>query len=107
REAMTSIVRDVRIVNPAGKDNDGSIELLEFEGYTGRDFSSRAVPPNLGNLMLRFPVPDVDALARYLAGQGIKLEYQPIATTLAPYGKVKLMAIRAPDGAWLEFFQAL
>ena len=106
REAMVSIVRDVAIVSPLG-DNDGSVELLEFEGYTGRDFSERAVPPNLGNLMLRFPVPDVAALGLYLEENGQTLEYEPLTTTLEPYGAVKLIAIRAPDGAWLEFFEEI
>ena len=104
REAMTTVIRDVRIVNPTGE-NDGSVELLEFEDYTGRDFSDRAVPPNLGNLMLRFPVPSVDKLVNYFAGAGVELEYAPITTRMPPYGNVKTMAVRAPDGAWLEFFE--
>ena len=106
REAMVEIVRDVRIVHPAGK-NDGSVEILEFEDYTGRDFSDRAVPPNLGNLMLRFPVPSVDKLVTHLESAGVNLTYQPVTTSMPPYGNVKVIAIRAPDGAWLEFFEKL
>lgn len=63
----------------------------------GRDFSERAAPPNLGNLMLRYPGPDVDALSEHLEENGITLEYAPVSTTLAPYGKVKLIAIRVSD----------
>ena len=107
REAMVEITREVRIVSPADAGNDGSIELLEFEGYTGRDFSDHARPPNLGNLMLRFPVPDVDALVAYLRARGVTPEYAPVETEVRPYGPVKITAIRAPDGAWLEFFQTL
>lgn len=107
REAMVSITRDVKIVNPAGSDNDGSIELLEFEGYSGRDFSAYSRPPNLGNLALRFPVPDMDALIAHLAKHNVALEYAPVEASLAPYGRVKITAIRAPDGAWLEFFETL
>jgi len=106
-EAMTSIEREVRIVNPGATAIDGSIEILAFDGYSGRDFSERAVPPNLGNLMLRFPVPDVDALADYLERKGVTLEYEPTETILAPYGAVKIIAIRAPEGAWLEFFEEI
>ncbi len=106
KQAMVSVTRDIRIVNPTGE-NEGSIELLQFENYSGRDFSERATPPNLGNLMLRFPVPDIEKLATYLIDEGVALEYEPITTSLAPYGQVKLIAIRAPDGAWLEFFEEL
>ena len=104
REAMTSIKRHVHILSPTGE-NEGSVELLQFEGYSGRDFSDRAKPPNLGNLILRFPVEDAATLADFLKRQGIALEYGPIDTTLAPYGDIKIFAVRAPDGAWLEFFE--
>jgi len=105
-QAMTSVTRDVRILSPTGE-NDGSVELLFFDNYSGRNFSERAVPPNLGNLMLRYPVPDADSLAAYLEGAGVALEFEPVTTLLAPYGTVRLLAIRAPDGAWLEFFEVL
>lgn len=106
-EAMVDITREVRIVSPPGFGNDGSVELLEFEGYSGRDFAEHAKPPNLGNLMLRFPVPDLDPLVVYLKSKGVELEYAPVESELKPYGRVRITAIRAPDGAWLEFFQEL
>lgn len=105
-QSMVEVVRDVRIVAPMAK-NVGSVELLEFENYSGRDFSDRAVPPNLGNLMLRYPVPSVDKLVTYLQGAGVELEFQPTTTQMPPYGNVKSIAIRAPDGAWLEFYEKL
>lgn len=104
REAMTEIVRDVLILAPGGS-NEGSVEVLAFEGYSGRDFSSRAVPPNLGNLMLRYRVPDADALAAYLGGKGVSPVYGVAETRLEPYGTVKILAVQAPEGAWLEFFE--
>lgn len=107
REAMTSVNRDVKIVNPSGENNEGSIELLEFRSYSGRDFSAYAKPPNLGNLMLRYPVPNVDVLIAYFENKRVNLEYAPTECEMAPYGNVKIIAIRAPDGAWLEFFQEL
>jgi catechol 2,3-dioxygenase-like lactoylglutathione lyase family enzyme len=106
REAMTDIARHVVIVHPQGQ-NEGSIELLQYMGYTGRDFSEHAVPPNLGILMLRFPVPDVDALAEHLQNQGVPISTPLVITELKPYGQVKILAVLAPDGAWLEFFQQL
>lgn len=106
REAMTRIVRDVLILNPGGS-NEGSVEVLAFEGYSGRDFSSRSMPPNLGNLMLRYRVPDADSLATYLSAKGVSTRYGVVKTTVAPYGQVKILAIQSPDGAWLEFFEVL
>jgi hypothetical protein len=26
---------------------------------------------------------------------------------VAPYGRVRLLAVRAPDGAWLEFYERI
>ena len=98
------IVRDIVIVSPAG-DNEGSIELLSFEGLAGADFSSRAVPPNLGILMLRFPTGDVDALYRHLQIRDTAIVFAPTTVTLAPYGEVRLLGARGPGGVWLEFFE--
>ncbi len=105
-QAMTTIDRHVVIVHPQGV-NEGSIELLQYHGYSGRDFSEHAVPPNLGIMMLRFPVADVDALAAYLKGRKISLQMPVTITNIKPYGRVKIIAVRAPDGAWLEFFETL
>jgi catechol 2,3-dioxygenase-like lactoylglutathione lyase family enzyme len=91
-------------VHPAGI-NEGSVELLRFEGAEGRDVSSRAVPPNLGILMLRFPVGDIDAFAAHAASEGIEIVMPPLTVELAPYGVRKLLAVRGPGGAWIEFFE--
>lgn len=100
----STIVRHVSILHPDGK-NEGSIELLQFDGATGADFSSRAVPPNLGILMLRFPVEDIDAFAAHVMEHDIEIAVQPTNAKLPPYGTVALMAIRGPGGVWLEFYQ--
>ncbi|MFK7888800.1 MAG: VOC family protein [Gammaproteobacteria bacterium] len=105
-QAMTQVVRDVRIVSPSGE-NDGSVELLLFKDYSGRDFSKRAVPPNLGNLMLRYPVQSIASLAEHLTAAGVELVVSPTSTRIAPYGNVRMLAVQAPDGAWLEFFETL
>lgn len=100
----TEIVRHVSIVHPQGS-NEGSVELLSFDGLDGADFSSRAVPPNLGILMLRFPVTDIMAFEAHVRRENIEVIYAPITLTIEPYGDVKAMAIRGPGGAWLEFFE--
>jgi catechol 2,3-dioxygenase-like lactoylglutathione lyase family enzyme len=90
------------------KDADGgTVEIFNFEGLKGRDFSERAQPPNFGILAYRIHVRDLDAYAAAITARGVVL-HRPIArAVLAPYGAVKLMVVRAPSGAWLEFFQQL
>ncbi len=95
------------IVHPQGE-NLGSVELIGWDGaQSGRDFSGRAQPPNLGSLALRFGVADLAAHLDRLRGQGI-LPVRPVTElTLEPYGRVRLAPIRSPDGVWLEFFEVL
>ncbi len=100
----TDISRHVRIVHPQGR-NDGSIELIQFDGATGRNFSARARPPNQGVLMLRFPVQNIEQLARNLKERGVSIESQPYPLMLPPYGQVDIMPVRGPDGEIIEFFE--
>ena len=88
------------------KDADGgTIEIFNFEGATGRDFSERAHPPNLGIMTYRIHVRDLAAYAAEITARGVALHRPITEVSIAPYGKTKLMVVRAPSGAWLEFFQ--
>ena len=98
------IPRKVAILSPHGP-NLGSVELLSFEGATGADFSATAVPPNRGILMLRFPVADMDALLHRFQDRGIQPVAGPASLELQPYGRLRAVAVRAPEGAWLEFLE--
>lgn len=100
------IRRDIAILSPDGN-NEGSIELLSFDGLTGADFSHRAIPPNLGIVMLRFPTDDLSALHKHLQASDVEIAFAPIRINLPPYGDVMLMAARGPDGVWLEFYQTV
>jgi catechol 2,3-dioxygenase-like lactoylglutathione lyase family enzyme len=99
----TEITRHVSILHPQGT-NEGSVELIEFVGFDGADLAELAVPPNLGILMLRFPVDDVAEFRAHVAAQGIEIAMEPSLVTVNPYGEWKVMAIRGPGGVWLEFF---
>jgi catechol 2,3-dioxygenase-like lactoylglutathione lyase family enzyme len=99
------IVRSVSIVHPHGL-NEGSVELLSYNGLQGADWSARAKPPNLGILMLRFPVADIDAFYQHVQNEKIEIAYPPAVIRIKPYGQLKIMAVRGPGGAWLEFFEA-
>jgi len=85
--------------------NGGAMEIFHFEGVTGLDFSSRAHPPNLGVLMYGIHVPDIEAYAAQLKSRGVPPHLPMTTFRLAPYGTVKAMIVKAPSGAWLQFFQ--
>jgi catechol 2,3-dioxygenase-like lactoylglutathione lyase family enzyme len=97
------------IISAGSKNVDGSwahgqVELVQWVGFTGQDFAARAVPPNLGILAIRVPVPDADSTARELVERGGHLFMPPTSVTLAPHGEVRLCSVRSPDGAMIEFF---
>lgn len=103
-EAAMEVERKVWIGHPEGV-NEGSVELIEFVGASGRDLAELAVPPNLGLLMLRFPVEGLDALAAHLSAAGVKIEQGPGLILLPPSGMARQISVRAPDGAWLDFYE--
>lgn len=99
----TEVSRRTLIVHPTG-DNDGSVELIQFDGLTGRNFADLARPPNLGVLSLRFPVVGLSALAGVLTNAGFVPESRGRAP-LAPYGEVDVLTVRGPNGEWIEFYE--
>ena len=100
-----SISRRVTIVHPQGT-NEGSVELLAFDGASGRDFAALATPPNLGILMLRFPVTDMSAFAELISRRQLDIAMHRTQASVAPYGSIELMGLRGPGGVWLEFYQS-
>lgn len=88
-------------------DHFGSIEILETKELKGKDFSQLAVPPNLGLLMLRFPVRDVVTYADMLQKKSVKLNTPIQLIEIEPYGQMKMFSVRSPEGAWLEFMELL
>lgn len=102
--ASTLPRRFAAYANSAG-DRNGSLQILKTEGMTGVDFSDRAEPPNLGILTMRVPVYDVDALAARAKTKGYPIHTPITQLTLPPYGPVKMMALKAPNGARIEFFE--
>ncbi len=83
------------------------VEAVQLVGMEGRDLSERAVPPNYGLVALRFPVTSVALVAERLKQQAWPPAVAPTEIPLPPYGKVRILAVRSPDGAWLEFFETL
>lgn len=88
-------------------DRNGSIQILKAQGLTGRDFTDRAEPPNLGILTMRVPLPNMKALNEVVALAEAKRYpiHMPMTDlNLPPYGPVKILAYKAPNGARIEFF---
>lgn len=102
----TQVPRDVRILHPQGI-NDGSIELLTFEGASGRDVSALAHPSNLGLSALRFEVDDLDQTTALLSGRGAEFETEIVTLRLAVHGAVRMVTLKAPEGARLELYERL
>jgi catechol 2,3-dioxygenase-like lactoylglutathione lyase family enzyme len=98
------ITRHVYVLDPLGK-NEGSVELLQFEGATGADFSARAVPGNLGIWLLRFPTEGVSQLGKHLQDSGHSSEVQLASYRTKANKQVQSLLVRAPEGALLEFFE--
>lgn len=94
----------VYIVHPDGT-NFGSLEFLQVKGLEGTDFSERAIPPNLGILMYRFPVSDAKAYAKLIEQRGAKLHTSVTELEIKPYGTVKVFVVKSPEGIWIEFIE--
>ena len=88
----------------AAPDINGQVELVQWDGFTGRDLADRAVAPNLGILSLRIPVASVEQRANALRAAGATLDIPPTPITLPPYGEIMLSGLRAPDGTMIEIF---
>jgi catechol 2,3-dioxygenase-like lactoylglutathione lyase family enzyme len=84
---------------------DGRIELMQFVGLTGEDFSNRALPPNLGILGVRIPVEDLGAVLERLDSQGVSPAAGPQTRILSPYGEITWAAVRSPSGILIELYE--
>ena len=101
-ELADDIVRRVRILHPEGN-NLGSVELLQFVGISGRDFSERTAPPNRGILSLRFPAKRLAELAGRIRQSDGRVIREPAFVDLPPYGRVERLVAAGPAGELIEF----
>jgi catechol 2,3-dioxygenase-like lactoylglutathione lyase family enzyme len=100
----TSLIRRAAVVHPAPGET-GRMELMQFVGFAGRDFSKLASPPNLGILSVRYPVSGLAAYRTQLEARGVAIAYAAPAVSVAGLGKVTLFAVRDPDGNLTEFYE--
>ena len=102
----TTLVRRAAVVQPDLPGETGRMELMQFEGFEGRDLSASASPPNLGIISVRYPVRDLGGYYGFLAAQGVTLAYQHDQVPIGGLGKVDIIAVRDPDGNLTEFYSA-
>ncbi|WP_067680903.1 VOC family protein [Tsuneonella dongtanensis] len=82
----------------------GRVEVMQIQGFTGRDHSAKAVPPNLGVLSVRYPVRDLAAYRSRLLAKNAPIPYETDRVPVAGIGTVDLVAVRDPDGNLTEFY---
>jgi hypothetical protein len=87
----------------------GGEQLLgarQFLSAKGHDFSGRARPPNLGIMTIRMPFASIEPILERARAASLPLAAEPQIVDLAPYGKVRLAALRSPgSGLWVEVFE--
>lgn len=80
------------------------VETISLPGCAGQDFSDQVRAPNRGIISLRFPVADIEQLARHLHTEAVTIVAGPTRLRLEPYGDVRMLTARGPHGALLDFF---
>lgn len=104
----TTLVRRAAVVQPFATSEDGRIELMEFEGFDGRDYSTHASPPNLGIISVRYPVRDSGAYEEFLEASGVMIGRAAndvlIPDLLGAPAQASLFAVRDADGNLTEFY---
>ncbi len=101
----TEVTRRVKIVHPRGT-NEGSLELLEFVGADGNDYSARSQPPARGILALRYEVDSLVAVTDRFAAADWTFQ-RVNGVQLANVGVVDLVRTQGTAGEWLEFYEVL
>ncbi|MEP2734839.1 MAG: VOC family protein [Erythrobacter sp.] len=102
----TTLVRRAAVAQPKLPGETGRIELMQFEGFDGRDFSQYASPPNLGIISVRYPVKDLATYRKQLEQLGVEIAYETQSLAIAAGKPAPAFAVRDPDGNLTEFYDA-
>jgi catechol 2,3-dioxygenase-like lactoylglutathione lyase family enzyme len=89
----------------SGQARSGKIGLLEYEGVTGTSLAEISKPPHRGAVLISFETDNLDDLHGRLKTSGAHIVCPPVQIEVQPYGDVRAMTAKAPDGVMLEFFQ--
>jgi len=83
----------------------GRMEMIEIMDLDGHDFANRCDAPNLGILSVRFEVSNLTEARATLLEQGGRVVRSSSEVELPPYGRVKSIRVKTPDGANIEFYE--
>lgn len=100
----TTLVRRAAVAQPVLPGEAGRIEVMQFEGFAGRDLSAYASPPNWGIISVRYPVSRLDDYRRNLEANGVRPAHDARGVPVDGLGTVDLVAVRDPDGSLTEFY---
>lgn len=84
----------------------GSVDILKLQGVGGRALGHSTKPPNLGLLLLRFPVENLTAYAADIKSTGVELFSDLSKVTIDPHGPCNMFSVQSPEGAILEFYES-
>jgi catechol 2,3-dioxygenase-like lactoylglutathione lyase family enzyme len=84
-------------------DEFGRLEAIQIDGLKGNDYADRCSAPNLGWLSVSYSVADAEAAAAQIVARGQVLDAAVTRITRRPEGAIKVLRVRAPDGARIEF----
>ena len=101
----TTLVRRAAVAQPVLPGEDGRVEVMQFEGFSGRDLSGHAAPAQFGgSSRLRYPVARLDAYRALLEANGVAVVQEASAVAVGGLGTLDLVAVRDPDGSVTEFY---
>ncbi|WOR15562.1 hypothetical protein RYZ27_02660 [Hyphomonas sp. FCG-A18] len=83
----------------------GRMEYIEIDGLEGRDYADRCNAPNLGWLSVTYPVESLTDLQARLDDKDWPVHIAPYHTERGGLGDMAVLAIKAPDGATIEFIE--
>lgn len=102
------IKRAAAALQPDLPGETGRVEVMQITGFTGRDHSERASPPNLGIISVRYPVRDWEAYRAELIGKGAAIAYSAEEVVIHGIDQkdstTSIFAVRDPDGNLTEFY---
>ena len=103
----TSVPYKAGIFSPQTQILYGRMEYIEIDGLDGFDYADRCNAPNLGWLSVTYPVASVDEAEALIQARGWTVETNAYETSRPSFGDITVFAIKAPDGATIEFAERL
>lgn len=99
----TSVPYKAGIFSPQTQSLYGRMEYIEIDGLDGFDYADRCHAPNLGWLSVTYPMTSARDAMALIEARGWEIATAPYDTTRPAFGDMTVFAIKAPDGATIEF----